>query len=79
MWGDKYKRAQFYYNFKLSKTGDKVTMVKPVLVGGSDAIYPFLQQLPFLQLDNEWEETGTPHFRTTQGAYLLFLSSITAT
>lgn len=34
-------------------------MVKLVLVGGSGATYPFLPQPPSMQLDYEWEETGT--------------------
>ena len=35
-------------------------MVKLVPVGGSGATYPFLPQLPLMQLEYMWEETGTP-------------------
>lgn len=49
-------------------------MVKLILVGGSGATYPFLPQLPFVQLEYKWEETGTPSSADLQ-LYLLFLSS----
>lgn len=49
----KYKSTQFYYK----KAGHPI-MVKLVLVGGSSATYPFLPQLPFMQLEYEREETG---------------------
>lgn len=30
------------------------------VAGGSGATYPFLPQLPFMQLEYKWGETGTP-------------------
>lgn len=39
-------------------------------VGGSGATYPFLPQLPLMQLEYKWEETGTP-----SSGELLFLSA----
>lgn len=51
----KYQRIQLYDK----KAGHTMIMVKLVLVGGSGATYPFLPQLPFMQLEYKWEETGT--------------------
>lgn len=36
-----------------------MTVVKLVPVGGGGATYPFLPQLPLMQLEYKWEETGT--------------------
>lgn len=61
----KYKSIQFYYK----KAGH--TMVKLVLVGGSSATYPFLPQLPFMQLEYKREETGplSPGWPMTLSAF----------
>lgn len=37
-----------------------MVMLAVRVVGGSGATYPFLPQLPFMQLEYKWGETGTP-------------------